>query len=224
MDTVEDRLHALSTTPAPAPPALEDLRTRTRRRRRHRASAAVGALAVVAALAVLAWSTLAGTDGTPDVFAGPNADEATSDACEGASLASPPGPRDAGVATDDPVQLACQALQEYGNDGPPAAVRIGEVDTATLQDWQRRRTGASGSVNGPGLPDTLIVLLVRASDGELRAPHPRAGSSGQLRGDTVYVVFAEELSPRGVRSTGTGTWSEIIASPWAQQLDEIEIG
>jgi hypothetical protein len=224
MGTFEDRLHALSTTPAPAPPALEDLRTRTRRRRRHRASAAVGALAGLVALAVLAWSTLAGTDGTPNVVAGPNADEATSDPCEGATLTAPSGPQDASVATDDPVQLACMALQEYGNDEPPAAVRIGQVDTATFQDWQRERTGAVGPVNGPALPDTLTVLLVRASDGELWAPHPRSDSPGQLRGDTVYVVFAEELSPRGVRSTGTGTWSEIIASPWTQQLDEIEIG
>lgn len=224
MGTVEDRLHALSTTPAPAPPALEDLRTRNRRRRRHRGSAAVGALTVVVAVVALAWSTLAGTDGAPDVVAGPDADEATSDACEGATPTSPPGPQDARAAADDPVRLACLALQEYGNDEPPAAVRIGQVDTATFQDWQRRQTGAIGPVNGPGLPDTVIVLLVRASDGELQAPHPGPDSPAQLRGDTVYAVFTDELSPSGVHSTGTGTWSEIIAGPWAQQLDEIEIG
>ena len=224
MRTVEDRLHALSTNPAPAPPALEDLRTRARRRRRHRVSTAAGGLAVLVASAVLAWSTLAGTDGAPNVVAGPTADEPTSDPCDGVTLTSPSGQQDASVATDDPVRLACLALQEYGNDEPPAAVRIGEAETATFQDWQRQRTGAIGSVNGPGLPDTVTVLLVRASDGELWAPHPPAGSPGQLRGDTVYVLFAEELSPQGVRSTGTGTWSEIVASPWAQDLEEIEIG
>jgi hypothetical protein len=222
MRTVEDRLRALSTTPAPAPPALEDLRTRARRRRRHRVSTTAGGLAVLVASAVLAWSMLAGTEGAPHVVAGPTADEPTSDPCEGVALTSPSGQPDARVATDDPVRLACLALQEYGNDEPPAAVRIGEVDTATFQDWQRQRTGAIGSVNGPALPDTVTVLLVRASEGELWAPHP--AGSGQLRGDTVYVVFADGLSPTGFHSAGTGTWSEIVASPWAQDLEEIEIG
>lgn len=222
MRTVEDRLHALSTAPAPAPPALGDLRTRVRTRRRHRAATAAGALAVLVALAVLARSTLAGTDGASDVVAGPAAEEPTSDPCEGVAPTSP-GLTDASVATDDPVRLACLALQEYGNNEPPAAVRIGEVDTPTFQDWQRDRTEAIGPVNGPDLPDTVTVLLVRASDGELRAPHPRPGSPSQLRGDAVYAVFAEDLSPRGVRGTGTGTWSEIVASPWAQDLEEVEI-
>jgi hypothetical protein len=223
MRTVEDRLHDLSTMPAPAPPTLDDLRSRARRRRRHRASNAAGALAVLVALAGLAWATRAGTDGAPNVVAGPTAEEPTSDPCEAVAPTSPPGPADASVATDDPVWLACLALQEHGNDEPPAAVRIGEVNTRTFQDWQRQRTGALGPINGPALPDTVTVLLVRTSDGELWAPHPRPNSPGRLRGDTVYVVFAEELSPRGVRSTGTGTWSDIVASPWAQDLEEIEI-
>jgi hypothetical protein len=224
MRTVEDRLLALSTTPAPEPPVLDDLRTRARRRRRHRTSTAAGTLAMVVVVAVLAWSTHAGTGGAPDVVAGPTAEEPTSDPCETVTPTSPPGPDDASVTTDDPVRLACLALQEHGNGEPPAAVRIGEVDTATFQDWQRQHTGAVGPIDGPNLPDTVTVLLVRASDGELSAPHPRAGSPGQLRGDTIYVVFTEELSPEGVYSTGTGTWSEIVASPWAPALEEIEIG
>jgi hypothetical protein len=220
MRTVEDRLHDLSTTPAPTPPALEDLRARARVRRRHRTSTAAGVLAVLVALAVLAWSTLAGTDATTDVVAGPTADEPTSDPLDRARL-----------PLDDPVRLAYQALQYYGNDEPPAAVRLGRVDTSTFRDWQRQHTGGSG----PAWPDTVTVLLVRTSGGGLSAPRPPAGSSGQLRGDTVYVVFTEGPSPdvtgsgtgtwsEMIAGSGTGTWPEIVASSWADELEEIEVG
>jgi hypothetical protein len=222
MRTIEDRLHALSTTAAPAPPALDDLRARSRVRRRHRASAAAGALAALVALVVLAWSALAGTDGSPDVVAGPTADQRASDACEGVTFTPPPGPGGSGPV-DDPRLLACQALQYYGNDEPPAAVRLGRVDTATFLDWQRQHTGG-GPVDGPALPDTVTVLLVRSSGGELRAPRSPASSSAQLGGDTVYIVFTEGSPPGGVSSNGTGTWSEIVVRPWAQELEEIELG
>jgi hypothetical protein len=223
MGTIEDRLHALSTTPAPAPPALDDLRGRSRARRRHRASAVAGTLAALVALAVLAWSTVADTDGSPNVVAGPTADQRAGDVCEGVTFTPPPGPGGSGPV-DDPVLLACQALQYYGNDEPPEAVRLGPVDTATFLDWQRQHTGGGGPVNGPVLPDTVTVLLVRTSGGELWSPRTPASSSAELRGDTVYVVFTEGLSPGAVSSNGTGTWSEIVASPWAQELEEIDVG
>lgn len=217
MHTVDDRLHALSTpTPAPPPPALDDLRGRARARRRRRASTAAGALAAFVAVVVVAWSTVAGTDATRDVVAGPTADEPTGD----------PGNADerAIAPLDDPVDLAYEALQRFGNDGPPAAVRVGRVDTASFQAWQRQHTGGNRPANGQTVPDTLTVLLVRTSSGGLWAPHPPAGSSGQLRGDTVYVVFTEGLSPERAASSGTATWSEITATPWAQDLQDIEVG
>ena len=223
MRPVEERLHALSTIPVPAPPAVDDLRARARRRRRRRAATAAGATALLVALAALGWSSLAGTGGAPDVVARPTAEDAKRNPCEGVGSTAPPGVEDDGVAADDPVRLACRALQYYGNDEPPADVRIGEVDTRTIEDWQRQRTGG-GPVNGPGLPDTVTVLLVRASGGVLRAPSSPDGSDDRLSGDTIYVVFAGELSPVGVLSTGTANWSEIVASPWAPHLEEIEIG
>lgn len=225
MRTVEERLHALSTTPAPAPPALDDLRTRVRARRRRRVSTAAGAVAVLGAVAVavLAWSTLAGSDVTPDLVAGPRSDEPGGNICDGMEVTSPPAPDADRVRPDDPVRLACMALAEYGNDGPPSAVRVGQVDTATFVDWQRERSGAVGPLNGPTPPDTVTVLLVRARDGELSAPHPRAGSSGRLRGDSVYVVFHGEAAPEAARSAGAGTWSELTAAPWAHDLEEIDV-
>lgn len=225
MQTIDDRLHGLSTTPAPAPPALDDLRLRARARRRHRAlTAAAGGCAVAVAVAGLAWSTLAGTDSTPDVVAGPTADEATGDPCEGTTLTSLPDPQDTNIPLDDPVKLACQALQYYGNTEPPAAVRLGPVDTETFQTWQRQHTGGIGPLNSAALPDTVIVLVVRASDGGLWAPRTPAGSSGQLRGDTLYIVFTEGVSPEDLDRSGTSTWSEILASPWARELEQIEVG
>ena len=224
MRTVEDRLHALSTTPAPGPPrpALDDLRGRARARRRRRASTAAGALAASVAVVVVAWSSVAGTDATHEVVAGPTADGPTGDRRD------PDGPGDAGeramAPLDDPVDLAHEALQRYGNDEPPAAVRVGSVDTASFRAWQREHTGAYGSANDQAIDGMLTVLLVRTSGGRLWAPHPRAGSSGQLSGDTVYVVFTDGRSTEGVGSSGTAAWSEITAAPWAQNLQEIDVG
>lgn len=227
MRTVEDRLHALSTAAVPGPPrpALDDLRGRVRARRRRRASTAAGALAASVAVVVVAWSSVAGTDAAHDVVAGPTADGSTRDRRDpsGAGGAGEAGDRVI-AGLDDPVDLAHEALQRYGNDEPPAAVRVGSVDAASFRAWQREHTGGYGSANDQRGDGMLTVLLVRTSGGRLWAPHPRVGSSGQLSGDTVYVVFAEGLSPEGVGSTGTATWSEITATPWAQNLQQIDVG
>lgn len=217
MRTVEDRLDALSTTPAPAPPrpALDDLHGRARARRRRRASTVAGALAASVAVVVVAWASVADTGATHDVVAGPTTDEPTGD---------PGDARERAIAPlDDPVGLAYEALQRYGNDEPPAAVLVGRVDTVSFQAWRRQHTGGYGSASDPAVHGLVTVLLVRTSGGELRVPHPRAGSSGQVSGDTVYVVFTDGLSPEGTGS-GTAEWSAVTATAWAQGLQEIDVG
>lgn len=226
MSSVEDRLHALSATPVPAPPALDDLRARSRQRqrRRHQVTLAAGIPAVLVALAVLTWSVLTDAGQGSDIATGPTAEGPSSNPCAGVASTAPTGPPNGSGRVDrpmDPMDLACEALQRFGNHEPPAAVRLGRVDSGAFQEWQRQHTGAIGSVTDPALPDTVTVLLVRISSGRLTAPHPRPGVSGELSGDTVYVLFTGDLSPEGASSMGTATWTEITTTPWAQDLEEL---
>lgn len=225
MPDLDDRLHTLSgQSPDVPPPTVAELRVRARSRRHRRTLAAATLLAMVVAGTAVTWAlTIGGSDGNDGstVVAGQEDDVGTSapDPCDDV----PPVSSDSeGLPLDDPLALACLALDYYGNDEAPAEVRFGTVDLAAFDEWQRQQHDGGGPTGSIEPGTTATAILVRTSGGPLVAPHPPASASGDLAGDTIYAVITGDSLTAAI-NTGTATWSDLLDTPWTADLEELDL-
>ena len=210
MRSLEDSLRAVgaATRPMPDPPSLADLQARVRSRRRRRSLTRASLLVVLGASSALIWATLLVPQDVPSVVAARPGPKAASNVCDSTGHVE-------SLNLDDPIPLACMSLEHYGNHEPPAAVRVGTADAATVVDWLRQHGGDTTPAAGPAPSGTATILLVRTSGGTLTpSAHPDD--------DAIYAVrFGGSLMSSV--SSGTGSWSELSTTSWGTALEDIQL-
>jgi hypothetical protein len=131
----------------------------------------------------------------------------------------------AGLSSKDATEVARQELAYFKNTGPPATVRVGVVERASIATWLNARTGVAGTNTAKVMwPDgkesgKLTVMAVRAAEGDLWAPRQRPSVKAEpLAGDSILVVYLENKPIH----RSSFTWSaDAGAADWLPTLTTV---